>query len=99
MNERVNSSAGTSARILLVEDHPVFTEGLIAIIEQEPDLVVCGAATSAAEARRKVAELRPNLCILDITLEDANGIDLTKAGLKTVEQVAGENTTNYVLKR
>ena len=69
---------GPKKRILLVEDHPVMREGLRAIINAEPDLTVCGTAENAGEAMNRVAQLTPDLAIMDITLPGKNGLELVK---------------------
>jgi len=68
----------TKRKILIVDDHGVFREGLIRIISQEKDLNVCGEATDAAEALEQIPRLKPDLVMVDISLEGMNGIDLTK---------------------
>jgi DNA-binding NarL/FixJ family response regulator len=66
------------AGVLLVDDHPIVRDGLSQLINCEPDLMVCGEAESAEEAVRATAKLHPDLVIVDITLEGANGIELIK---------------------
>src|SRR5262245_54676262 len=66
-------------RILIVEDHPLFREGLRQMIDRDPDLVVCGQSADAPTAMRAVSELKPDLVLVDITLEGGNGIDLIKS--------------------
>jgi len=65
-------------KILLIEDHPIFRLGLSALINQEPDLQVCGEAKDAASAWHAIDRLQPDLIIADITLEESDGIELTK---------------------
>ena len=65
-------------RILVVDDHPLFQEALRELINREPGWEVCGKATDAPEAIRLVAEARPDLVIVDISLGETNGIDLIK---------------------
>ena len=71
--------APEKSRILIVDDHPLFCEGLGRMIDRHPSLKVCGQAPDAASAMRAVAELRPDLVLVDISLEGANGIDLIKS--------------------
>ncbi len=73
--------AGGSGRstVFIVDDHPVFREGLARIINQEKDMVVCGEATDAAEALRRAESLKPDLVVIDISLEGMNGIDLARS--------------------
>lgn len=65
-------------KILVVEDHPIFRLGLRELINQEADLVVCGEAQDAHAAWQAVQDLTPDMVIADITLEDGDGIELTK---------------------
>ncbi len=67
-----------TARILIVDDHPIVRRGLAALIGHESDLVVCGEAADAPAAIRQVQETQPDLAVVDITLNDGNGIDLIK---------------------
>jgi DNA-binding NarL/FixJ family response regulator len=63
-------------RILLVEDPPIFIAGLKELINQEPDLEVCGEASDITEAWRQIQSLQPEMVIVDITLKGRNGIEL-----------------------
>jgi len=65
------------AKILIVDDHPLVSHGLAAIIAQEEGLAVCGQAATAGEAQRLFAETAPDLVVLDILLPDGrDGFDL-----------------------
>lgn len=66
------------ARILLVDDHPVVREGLSVAISQTSDLEVCGQAGSASQALQAVAALRPDVTVIDLSLNGSNGLDLLK---------------------
>jgi DNA-binding NarL/FixJ family response regulator len=65
-------------RILVVDDHAIVREGLTTIINQQPDLMVCGGAEDAQTALEGVAKLDPDLVIVDISLKGINGIELIK---------------------
>ncbi len=65
-----------TARILLVDDHPLVREGLTLRISRQPNLTVCGEASTLAEALQQFEQHRPDLVIVDITLKDGNGLDL-----------------------
>jgi DNA-binding NarL/FixJ family response regulator len=65
-------------RILIVDDHPLFCEGLRRMIDRHPALTVCGQAPDAASAMKAVAELKPDLALVDISLEKTSGIELIK---------------------
>jgi DNA-binding NarL/FixJ family response regulator len=64
------------SKILIVEDHPIFRMGLRELINQESDLTVCGQAESVQEARKVLANLNPDLVIVDLSLKDSSGFDL-----------------------
>jgi len=66
------------SRILIVEDHPLFREGLVQMINRNTTLSVCGQVADTASALKAVAELKPDLVLVDISLEGSNGIDLIK---------------------
>jgi DNA-binding NarL/FixJ family response regulator len=66
------------SRILIVDDHPLFCEGLRQMIDRNTQLVVCGQVPDAAGGMKAVAELKPDLVLVDISLEGTNGIDLIK---------------------
>ena len=68
----------SGARVLIVDDHAVLRDGLTQLINGEPDLAVCGEAASAEEAVELAAKLKPDLAIVDLTLEGAGGMELIK---------------------
>ena len=65
-------------KILIVDDHPLLREGLARIIDQQPDLVVCGSVGDAQQAMTAVKNLRPDLVVVDISLPGRDGLELTK---------------------
>lgn len=62
-------------RIFLVEDHPVMREGYRSLIGGEPDMTVCGEASSAEEALQAIQDLDFDVAIVDLSLPGANGIE------------------------
>ncbi len=73
-------------RIFLVDDHPLVREWLTTLIEQQPDLAVCGEAETAPQAMQSIEALRPEVAIVDISLKDSSGIEL----IKNLKQVCPE---------
>lgn len=65
-------------RILVVDDHAVLREGLVAQINREPDLVVCGEAETARAAVEAAEKLGPDLVLADINLPGRNGLELIR---------------------
>ena len=65
-------------RIFLVEDHPVMREGYASLIASEPDMEICGEASTAEEAFAVVPGLRPDVLVADLSLPGVNGIELIK---------------------
>jgi DNA-binding NarL/FixJ family response regulator len=65
-------------RIFLVDDHPLVREWLTNLLNQQPDLEVCGEADTAADALRGIAATKPKLAIIDISLNAASGLELIK---------------------
>lgn len=74
----MSESFGPKSRILIVDDHPLFREGLRQMIERNPEWVVCGEASNPDEAMSTIASQEPDLVIIDISLGGASGIDLLK---------------------
>lgn len=66
-------------RIVVVEDHAVVKDGLIALINRESDLKVCGEAETSAAALKVIEETGPDLVIADLILTEGNGLDLLKS--------------------
>jgi len=65
-------------RILVVDDHPIVRQGLALLINREPDLLVCGEAEEASGAMHVLASARPDVLIVDISLNGPDGLDLLK---------------------
>jgi DNA-binding NarL/FixJ family response regulator len=66
------------AKILLVDDHPLVREWLASLINQQPDLSICGEAESVQEALDYLRTASPDLAIVDLSLKDSSGLELIK---------------------
>lgn len=65
-------------RILLVDDHPVVTQGLNLFLEQQLDLEVCGSVSSPCDVIRRMKELRPDVVVFDLMLGNTDGLALIR---------------------
>ena len=65
-------------RVLIVDDHQMFREGVRNRLEQEPDMEVVGEAGSAEEVLSLMREVAPTVAIVDIRMPNTNGIELAR---------------------
>jgi DNA-binding NarL/FixJ family response regulator len=79
IERRKSKSLAQKSRILIVDDHPVVRHGLCRMIDQENDLTVCGEAESADEALTAVADTKPDLVLVDLSLRSTPGLELIKS--------------------
>jgi DNA-binding NarL/FixJ family response regulator len=66
------------SQIVIVDDHPIVRQGLAEMINQEPDLAVCGTAEDVHRGLDTIERLKPDLVIVDVSLKGSNGIELLK---------------------
>ena len=67
------------SKVFIVEDHPVVRKGYVAFLSREPDLEICGEAASGQDALKKIRATRPDLVVLDVSLQgEMNGVELLK---------------------
>jgi len=74
-------------KILLVDDHHIFNDGLKRLIDEQPDFRVCGQVFSARDLFYIVESQRPDLVLMDVNLQGVNGIDLGKKVLDTYPKI------------
>ena len=72
-------SEPTRIRVFGVDDHPLLREGLAAIINNQPDMVLVAQASNAQEAVEQFRKTRPDVTLMDLRLPDQSGIDAMKA--------------------
>ncbi len=66
-------------RIILVDDHPIVRRGMAMLINEEDDLMVCGESSTAADTLLQIGRCQPDIAVVDVSLQGASGIDLTKS--------------------
>jgi DNA-binding NarL/FixJ family response regulator len=72
-------SEATRIRVFSVDDHPLLREGLAAIIDNQPDMVLVAQASSAQEAILQFRRHQPDVTLMDLRLPDKSGIEATIA--------------------
>ena len=65
-------------RIIIVDDHPLFRQGLKELINRQQDMIVCGEAEDVFEAMRVIRKQNPDMVVTDIALKTTNGLELIK---------------------
>jgi PAS domain S-box-containing protein len=69
---------GAVLRVLLVDDHRVMRQGLAMLLAEEPDLAVVGEADNGEQAVQRVAECRPDVVVMDVSMPVMDGIEATQ---------------------
>ncbi len=71
----MNLTGQERIRVLSVDDHPLLREGIAAIINSQPDMLLVADASSGSEALQKFREHQPDVTLMDLRLPDVSGID------------------------
>lgn len=74
----MKSNSEMKRRVFLVDDHPLVREWLTNLINQQPDLTVCGEAEGGPSAFAAITRTRPDVAVVDISLKDSSGLELVK---------------------
>ncbi len=65
-------------KIVLVDDHPLVRESLTMLIDQQPDMEVCGEAGGIADALKVLKTVTPDIAVVDLSLKETSGLELVK---------------------
>ncbi len=93
---------GKKIRIAIADDHAVLRESLVALLGNQRDLEVCGAAANGVEALKIVQACHPDVLVLDLFMPDGDGFEvlrtLDRAGSRVASVVltGSENQLDYV---
>jgi DNA-binding NarL/FixJ family response regulator len=71
-------------KIYILDDHPIVSEGLKKVIDQQEDMTVVGSSEDANIAMTAITKLKPDVVILDVTLKDRSGVEMIKKIRTTV---------------
>lgn len=74
-------------KLIVVDDHPIVRRGLRLLVDNHPDLEVCGEASGVDEAFDLVLELNPELVVIDLSLESGHGLELIERIRKHDENI------------
>lgn len=69
------SAHGETISVLIVDDHPLLREGVAAVLESEPDIIVVGEAKDGAEAVEQFVRLQPRIVLMDLQMPGLDGVD------------------------
>ena len=72
------TAPGETIKIIIIDDHRLFNDGLTAMLRQEPSIEVMTRVYDSRDALRVVNELNPDVVLADFNMPHINGIDLTK---------------------
>jgi DNA-binding NarL/FixJ family response regulator len=70
--------SGSKAKVFIVDDHAIVRQGLAELINDQTDLMACGEADNPPEAIKQIAEAKPDVAVVDITLKGGDGIELCR---------------------
>ena len=76
--QKCPSTTETRSKVLVVDDHPMTRYGTARLLEQEPDLIVCGEAENASRALAAIAALKPQVVLSDLSMPGGDGLEFIK---------------------
>jgi DNA-binding NarL/FixJ family response regulator len=82
-------------KLLIVDDHPVFRQGLCDVLDTEPNMRVVGEAADGEVAMAQALEVNPDVILMDINLPTINGLQVTRRIKRDLPDVAVVMITGY----
>ncbi len=73
-------------RVLLADDHKILRQGLVRLLESEPDIEVVGEAADGQAAVELALETQPDVVVMDVSMPFCNGIDATRGMMTELPQ-------------
>jgi DNA-binding NarL/FixJ family response regulator len=89
------NAVNESVRLLIVDDHPLFRQGLVDVFETDPRMEVVGEAINGEEAMEQVRTHRPEIVIMDVNLPNGNGLQVTRQILSELPRTKVIILTGY----
>ena len=88
MNPSSSGTVARKSRVFIVDDHPLVREGLTNLINGQDDLIVCGEAKDSTQTINGIVKARPDVALIDISLENESGLELVRQLASKFSQVA-----------
>lgn len=91
----MTAETGNTIRVFVLDDHEIVRQGIIALLQTQPDLQVVGEASTAAEALARVPAVRPDVAVLDVRLPDGDGVQVCRELRQLLPGLACLMLTSY----
>jgi DNA-binding NarL/FixJ family response regulator len=65
-------------RVFVVDDHPIVRQGLVQLVDSQPDMVSCGQGEDVYQSLAGIRAAKPDLVLMDVSLKDGDGLELIK---------------------